>query len=56
MKPTNDVYEDKPIGLKAKILREVGDQLSAVAGSPPCWFFTWYEPSLPSEIIEDMVE
>ena len=52
MKLMNDVHEDKPLSLKEKILREVGERL--VNTGEPCWLLFFYEPILPPEIIEDV--
>ena len=52
MKRMNDVYEDRPMSLKEKVLREIGERLANVGG--PCTILVWYEPSLPQEIIESI--
>ena len=55
MKNTN-VCEDREMGLKEKIVREVSERLMrTTVGSLGCFVFTWYEPELTAEMIEEMI-
>jgi len=51
----NAQYEDKPVGLKEKVVKAVGERLAKMAVSPRCQFLPIYESELSPEMIEEMI-
>ena len=57
MNSMKNMHEDKQLGLKGRVLREIGNRLTEMAVTPRgCWGVIIYEPPLPIEIIEEAIE
>jgi len=55
MKHTKE-QDGKKINLAERAIKEIGNRLAQMAEEPRgCWYFSWYEPPLPEEIIEEML-
>ena len=53
---TMNAHEDKQLNLKEKLIRGAGDRLAQMATEPRCWNMAIYEPSLSSEMINEMLD
>lgn len=49
-------HEEKPKGLKEKLIRAVGEKLMKMSQNPRCHVLPIYEPELSKEMIDEMVK